>query len=58
MNYQNPDEEPEESIYIQSRNASVKPNFNIGYTDETQTRHKKLIVTHDALPIMLKSTGI
>lgn len=58
MNYQNPDEEPEESIYIQSKNASVKPNFNIGYTDETQTRHKKFIVTHDALPIMLKSTGI
>ena len=58
MNYQNPDEEPEESIYIQSKDASVKPNFNIGYTDETQTRHKKFIVTHDALPIMLKSTGI
>lgn len=58
MNYQNPDEDPEESIYIQSKNASVKPNFNIGYTDETQTRHKKFIVTHDALPIMLKSTGI
>ncbi len=58
MNYMNPDEDPEESIYIQSRNASVKPNFNIGYTDETQTRHKKFIITHDSLPIMLNSTGI
>ena len=58
MNYGNVDEEPEESIYLQSRNASVKPRFNIGWTDETQTRHKKLIINPDALPMMFTSTGI
>ena len=59
MNYGNPDESPEQSIYVNSRGNANLPNFNIGFTNnEDQIRHKKLIISPDALPMMFKSDGI
>lgn len=59
MNYGNPDESPEQSIYVNSRGNANLPNFNIGFTNnENQIRHKKLIINPDALPMMFKSDGI
>lgn len=59
MNYENPDEAPEESIYVNSRGNANLPNFNIGFTNNTnQIRHKKVIINPDALPMMFKSNGI